>query len=308
MEQPYQPINPNASKQAYDLLKYLYAISGKYILSGQHNYDSQPKWSTQKTEEITGFTPIIWGGDFLACKNRKKIINEAIRRHKNGEIITLMYHQVKPFESDDLGFHKSVKGRVSDQDWENILTPGTQYHRAWLKKVDAIAKHLKKLRNSKIPVLWRPYHEMNGVWFWWGDRPGKDGFKQLWVMMYERYTHHHRLNNLIWVWNPNAPRSIPGDEAYDYQNYYPGHRYVDVLAADIYHNDYRNSHHDQLLDLGQGKPIALGEVGRAPTPKILESQKQWVWFMIWAEYNITHNETEDLKHLFKDPKVLKLNT
>lgn len=38
----------------------------------------------------------------------------------------------------------------------------------------------------------------------------------------------------IWVWNANAPRSIPGDESYSYKDYFPGIEYVDVLAVDVF--------------------------------------------------------------------------
>ena len=69
-------------------------------------------------------------------------------------------------------------------------------------------------------------------------------------MMYDRYTNYHQLNNLIWVWNANGPRDKKNDEASDYHLFCPGNENVDILAADIYHNDYKQSHHDQLLDLG----------------------------------------------------------
>ncbi len=67
---------------------------------------------------------------------------------------------------------------------------------------------LKKLYDANVPVLWRPFHEMNGIWFWWGNRPGEGGIKELWKIMYYRYTDHHRLNNLIWVWNHNTPEQV----------------------------------------------------------------------------------------------------
>ncbi len=85
--------------------------------------------------------------------------------------------------------------------------------------------------------------------------------------MYDRYVNHHHLDNLIWVWNTNAPRDRENDEAYAYELYFPGLEYVDVLAADVYHNDYRQEHHDQLVELAEGKVISLGEVGELPLPR-----------------------------------------
>ena len=91
-------------------------------------------------------------------------------------------------------------------------------------------------------------------------------------MTYDYLTRHHQLNNLLWVWNTNAPRDIPGDEAFDYDLFFPGHEYVDILAADVYRNDYKQSHHDDLIQLAGNKTIALGEVGGLPDPEILSEQ------------------------------------
>jgi mannan endo-1,4-beta-mannosidase len=121
--------------------------------------------------------------------------------------------------------------------------------------------------------------------------------------MYDRYVNHHKLNNLLWVWNPNAPRGNAGP----YQDYFPGLDVVDILAADVYRNDYKQSHHDDLLKLGQGKPIALGECGGLPTPEILDQQPQWAWFMCWSGFLYNKNKSEDVRRLYNDPRVLTLD-
>ena len=133
---------------------------------------------------------------------------------------------------------------------DSVLNTRHELFAQWEKQVDSIVIYLKMLQDANIPILWRPYHEMNGIWFWWGRRG--QSFKQLWRNLYERL-HHHKLNNLIWVWNANAPRNTPGDEAEPYEIYYPGHDYVDILATDIYHNDYKQSHYQDLLDVAEGE-------------------------------------------------------
>jgi mannan endo-1,4-beta-mannosidase len=125
--------------------------------------------------------------------------------------------------------------------------------------------------------------------------------------MYDRYVNHHKLNNLIWVWNTNAPRDWKDDEAYAYELFYPGAEYVDILAADVYKNDFKQSHHDQLVELGKGKLIALGEVGNLPTPEIIEQQPQWSWFMCWAHFPWAYNTREIVKTLYNSPRVLTLD-
>ena len=312
-DMPFEPVNPNATAEVRELLKYMYSIKGEKILSGQHNYSSGPRASTDSVIAITGKTPAMWGGDLVGyfypekprtC--RQDIIDEAIKQHNNGSIITIMYHQVKPFDHDSLGFHKSVKGRVSDLEWQKIITPGTEYNNMLIEKLDTVAEYLKQLQEKKIPVLWRPYHEMNGMWFWYGDREGLDGYVNLWKIVYDRYVNHHKLDNLIWVWNPNAPRNKENDEAYDYKQYYPGNEYVDILATDIY-GEYKQSHHDQLLELGKGKLIAIGECGKLPTPEKLALMNQFVWFMDWANMLWRSNKREDVKRLYHDERVITLD-
>src|SRR6056297_2850878 len=199
-----QPVNPNATPEAVELLRYLYSVSGENILSGQHNYGHELTRSSDSIIAITGKTPAIWGSDISSMS--EKLFEEAQRQHREGVIITLMYHQVKPFHHDSMGFSRSVQGMVTDEQWEQIVTPGTEYHNMWLEKIDQRAEFLKKFRDANIPVLWRPYHEMNGMWFWYGNRPGENGIQKLWKIMYDRYVNHHQLHNLIWVWNANAPR------------------------------------------------------------------------------------------------------
>jgi mannan endo-1,4-beta-mannosidase len=80
--------------------------------------------------------------------------------------------------------------------------------------------------------------------------------------------------------------------------------YVDVLAADIYHHDYRQSHHDQLIELGRGKPIAMGEIGEAPTAEILSQQPLWTWFMMWTGAVDANNTPEAIVELYNNPRVI----
>lgn len=300
----YSPVNRHASPEARSLLSFLYHIQGKYMLSGQHNYPHELTRSSDSTYAITGKHAAIWGSDFIDPHFRQAIVEEAIRQYKRGSIITLMYHIVKPFDPDSLGFAKGVEGKITEEQWKEIITPGTEYYKDFIQKIDAVAVYLLELKKAHVPVLWRPFHEMNGGWFWWGNKRGKDGFRKLWLIMYKRYTKHFRLNNLIWVWSPNSPRPTPGDEADAYKNYFPGLKYVDVLAADIYHNDFRKSNQDQLLALAHGKPVAMGEVGEVPTPEIIKQQPYWCWFLIWAHFNWVNNSHSAMQALFNDPHVI----
>jgi hypothetical protein len=160
-----------------------------------------------------------------------------------------------------------------------MLTPGTPLYKQWTRQVDEIASFLKQLQDAKVPVLWRPYHEMNGDWFWWGGRyEGKYTTAALYRQIFDRMVKFHKLNNLIWIWSVDRP-SQPGRE---FVNYYPGTQYLDMLAIDIYGNDFNQSYYDALMALSEGKPVTLGEVGNPPSPEILEKQPNWVYWVVWA--------------------------
>jgi mannan endo-1,4-beta-mannosidase len=220
-----------------------------------------------------------------------------------------MWHCCFPTEGDECEGQDiwAMENRPSPGTWKELVTEGTELNMQWKKQADNIAGYLKQLQEAKIPVLWRPYHEMNGVWFWWCNHPGEDGFAALWRMMFKYFTNYHKLNNLIWVWNTNAPRDIPGDEAFNYELFYPGDDYVDVLAADVYRNDYKQSHHNDLLKLAKGKPIAFGEVGGLPDPTIFDSQPEWEWFMSWGILVKWSNTEDAIKNLYNSPRVLTLD-
>jgi mannan endo-1,4-beta-mannosidase len=305
-ELPFEPVNPEATEEVRELLAYFYSLSGERTLSGQHNYAWELQRSTDSVIAITGRNHVVWGSDFGRHSARDSMLQEVIRKHAEGHIITLMYHQGAPVDSIPPHLPHPVRYVMNDQEWQDLVTPGTRIHQNWLEDIDQVAEGLALLQKEKIPVLWRPYHEMNGTWFWWCDKKGEDGIRKLWKLMFERFTHMHQLNNLIWVWNANAPRDWENDEAYAYALYYPGHDYVDILATDIYKGDYKQSHHDQLLELGEGRLIALGECGILPTPEILDTMNKFVWFMDWARFIWRVNKKEDIRSLYHDDRVVNL--
>jgi mannan endo-1,4-beta-mannosidase len=68
-----------------------------------------------------------------------------------------------------------------------LANPSSEQHGKMLRDLDAIAAQLLKTKALDLPVLWRPLHEAWGGWFWWGAH-GPDAFKQLWKLMFERFT------------------------------------------------------------------------------------------------------------------------
>ena len=301
------PVTPGASPEARRLLSWLYSQRGKAIIAGQHNYNNEPGHFSDRAREIGGQSPALWGTDFIwngAEDPGQRIVDEAIKRYREGYIVTLMWHAGRPQDDPPFGWSTSIQAELTPAEWRALTTPGSPLNLRWQQQVDVVAGYLRQLRDAGVPVLWRPYHEMNGVWFWWGDKKGPNGYAKLYRLLFDRFTRRHQLNNLIWVWNANAPRDIPKDQAYAYASFYPGARYVDVLATDVYNFDYEQRDYDELLRLANGKLIALGEVGELPKPEILDAQPLWSWFMVWANWLETHNTPQRVKDIYGYPRTL----
>jgi mannan endo-1,4-beta-mannosidase len=316
---PHKPVTPKASPEAAALLELFYSISGKYTLTGQHNFPNIKDRNTRFAAEYIGKTPVIFSTDWGFAKEddkdsylaRPEIVKEAIRQYRLGSIITICWHAVPPTAKEPVTFQpvrganprnlESVQGQLTDEQFREILTKGTPLYKSWCSQVDSVATYLKKLQNAHVPVLWRPYHEMNGNWFWWGGRTGKYSTRALYRQIYDRLVKYHKLKNLIWVWSvdrPNKPEM-------QFSNFYPGNDYLDILALDVYGSDFKQEYYDSLVALSKGKPLVLGEVGNPPALDILSKQPKWSYWVIWSGM-VRNTLKKQHKILTSDPRILSL--
>lgn len=160
----------------------------------------------------------------------------------------------------------------------NALTEGTWENDVYEADMAEIIGYLTLLQDEGIPVLWRPYHEAAGGWFWWGKDAAS--FKALWVDMFNRFQ-AAGLNNLIWVWT-----SETGDD-----DWYPGDAYVDIIGRDLYGNAAADcaSQYNTLAATYGNKMVALSECGcgesTSSTVGLISEQwaagARWAWFMPW---------------------------
>ena len=299
-------VTGNASPEAVALYRFINQISGKQILSGQHSVPLLGSARLAAVYKSTGAYPAVFGqdfgfsfpGDWDGINYRQQLVDEAIKRNSEGYIITLMWHAVPPTQDEPVAFKESIQGDLTDAQWKDLVTPGTLLNERWKSQVDVIAFFLKQLQYAHVPVLWRPYHEMNGDWFWWGKKKGEDGYKKLYKMMFERLVTFHGLHNLIWVYNTNEFK--PGVDSL--AEYYPGDNYVDILTTDVYTQGFDKENYSQITKLAGNKPIALGEVGTLPSPEILAEQPRWTWFMNWGEPG------GKAFALYKNDRVIELTT
>src|SRR5574344_440492 len=203
-----KPVNPNATPEAQQLLSFIYAQSGHGTLSGQHSYPLFSDIYMERVNNLTGSHPVVFGQDFGYSEAnsldginfRQRVVDNAIKWHAKGAIITLMWHATPPTTVEPTTWQgeNGIQSKLTDQQWNELLTEGTKLNDKWKSQVDVIAYFLRQLQDANIPVIWRPYHEMNGAWFWWGYRTGDNGYRKLFRMIYDRLTDFHHINNLLW--------------------------------------------------------------------------------------------------------------
>ncbi len=150
-----------------------------------------------------------------------------------GGIIQLHTHMAMPTETWDPEnqiFRSALDGAEA---WAEVVTEGTALNATFKKAMEIEAEYIKYFHDMGIPVLWRPFHEMNANWFWWGvSVNGKtidaSYFANLWKYMYEYYK-EIGLDSVIWVYSPNNANGF-----IDVMYTYPGDEYVDIVGLDWY--------------------------------------------------------------------------
>ncbi|MEV1006530.1 glycosyl hydrolase [Streptomyces sp. NPDC049881] len=287
-----------------DVLTYLRSITGTSVVSGQHNKEpaSQPGQYTQQVRDITGQYPGLWGGDLMFnpqdVANRQRIVDQAKTEWANGSLVSLTWHVCPPTTGSGCAFEGGVKSRISADQFRQVVTDGTALNGAWKRRLDEAVPYLRQLRDAGVPVLFRPLHEMNESWNWWGAYPGQDGGARLFRITRD-YLTAQGLDNLIWVWN------VQDNPAGNWASYYPGDAYVDVVSLDVWYKAHPSqSDYQQIQSIANGKPIALGEMGKMPTAALLDSQPRWAWFMIWSEQLRGNNSNAEIQAAYFHPRVL----
>lgn len=274
------PVSANASTQAVKLYNFLKAGFGTKIISGTMAAHSTNITEATWVHDNTGKWPAITGFDFIDHTNpNQNWVNYSgpftlgQDWWNNNGLITISWHWRDPLTKSG-----SFNTSETTFDVSKVTDTNSAEYKAMIVDIDVIAGYLKQFKDANIPVLWRPLHEAEGGWFWWGAK-GAEPFKALWKLVFDRMVNHHALNNLIWVYTTSA-----SDNA---GNWYPGDAYVDVLGMDIYPG--ANQHGSQYISFnkvreftGGKKLITLSECGSVPDPALMmEYGDTWSWFMPW---------------------------
>lgn len=220
--------------------------------------------------------PEVMGGElsdlmsYPGFEPNRNAINELIRHGQTGHIVTLVWHPDNPTSG---AFGKPI----STANLRSMVKDSTKVGQRWQTQLDRAAAVLRKFRNAGVPVLFRPLHEQNGDFFWWGHngsrgaalRGRQAAWAAMWQDMVTELTVRKGLDNLLFVFGTNQ---VNYDGVAPPLTYYPGGRWVDVVSIDVYDEELdlagstRGIQHYAAL-VGTGKPFGLAEFGQSYNDK-----------------------------------------
>lgn len=281
-------VDPNAQPEVQRVLDYLTEIRGKKLILGQHT-QTMAQEELACIKEITGQLPALCGFELLGyspnirpelsgddCMTEVAEARGTLRKAwewaRLGGLITFTWHWFSPIGGKDKSFF-SVN---TDFSAERAAQSGTAENLAFLNDLDYMAGLLRPFCDEHIPILWRPFHESEGDWFWWGH-DGAEACRRLYAIMFDRFVNRHQLHNLIWVHNSPKPENYPGDDM------------ADVISRDLYppehqHTDLSPEYAELRKVTASDKLCAVAEIGTIPdVPALTEHKIPWCWFMTWSK-------------------------
>ena len=236
-----QMVDTKATRETQHLYKNLQSSLQKGIIFGHQDdmaYGVHWKYQHGRSDikEVTGEYPGVFGWelghleidarvnlDSVPFKKMKQYICTA---YENGAVITISWHLNNPLTG------KSAWDPSPANTVRSILPGGEKndLYKSWLDKVASFFNNLKGKKGEYIPVIFRPYHELNGSWFWWG---GKNCTPQEVIALW-RYTVAYlrdtkNIHQLLYAFNTDRFAT----EA-EYLERYPGNEWVDIVGFDIY--------------------------------------------------------------------------
>lgn len=236
-------IDKNATSETVNLFQNLYKLSKNHILFGhQHATEYGHGWfgdsNRSDVKSVTGSHPAVIGVDFSGLSGRpdSSIEKTKLSLGKNiaatydrGGVITISWHFSNPVS--DGGFY--WKDSVSLPAVKFII-PGKEYHeryKAILKEIGSFAKSIKGQDGKTVPMIFRPFHEFDGDWFWWGrSHCTAEEFKTLWRFTVAYLRDSVKVHNFIYAFSPDNKFN----SREQYLERYPGDKWVDMVGMDNY--------------------------------------------------------------------------
>ena len=277
------PVDSAATTKAKSLLADLHARPGKAVdrvAIGQqlidYKYTSSADttgWNASwlKMQSLGYPLPVIMGGElsnYLSYTNFAPNANartKLIAHGQAGHMVTLVWHPANPVSA---GSDKPI----STAQLQSLINDSTTAGQAWQVQLDRAAAALKSFSDAGVPVLFRPLHEQNGDFFWWGHdassgsalRERQAAWVAMWRDMVNELTVKKGLHNLVFVFGTNQ---VNYDGVAPPLTYYPGAGHADVVGIDVYDEELdmagpsRGLQHYAAL-IGTGKPFGFPEFGQ----------------------------------------------
>jgi len=227
--------NPNANQKVKNILAYFYSLDGREnnkVLSGQFASAKTIEIARQTMQDInnqTGSWPAILGLDYHSefvlnsGEDLTSTNNYLAEYWNNGGLPIVMVHPINPWNNN---FPWDANYRTRGGSLRQIITPGNSAYNNWMTYLDRMAAGFQNLQSRGVVVLWMPFHDMNGSWFWWGGADPND-FKAVWQHMLNYFSNTKGLNNIIWIYSV-TDENQEGTVSVD--TYYPGDALVDMVG------------------------------------------------------------------------------
>ena len=331
-------VNKNASDTTKRLYNYLCDIYGKNILSGQQEYCGEHSYNLNADPTLgyivdneaefeyiknkTGKMPAVRGIDFLNYSSASNMYDDHAAERaaewytKYHGLVTLSYHWGVPSSKDKTGcadrafYVESANPNFTTFSASKALTEGTWENEVLMADIKVLASKLKILKDADVPVLWRPLHEAEGAWFWWGAE-GAENCKNLYYLLYDQLTNVYGLDNLIWVWT-SSTYPTAGE-------WYPGDEYVDILGYDKYNavdglpnlSSISSAFYNLVAFTNGKKLVAMSENDSIPAvDNLINDKAGWLWFCPWYNNYLTSqqiNPEEDLIDMYTSDYCITLD-
>lgn len=216
-----------------------------------HSDKKKQSFVESDVKDVCGDYPALLGLDLghtevaninLDDQYTDNIIKAAIEHHRRGGVITISWHADNPVTG------KSVFD-VSDTTVVDKILRDKEVQIEFYKRLSKVADILDRIRDDRgrlIPIIFRPYHEMNHAGFWWSRWwASPDDFKSLWILTYNYLVKTRGLNNLLWAYSPSNVRTERS-----FLSTYPGDRYVDVVCYEKYQE--KGKREDFIKEMQEG--------------------------------------------------------
>ena len=301
----FAQIDKNATKETKNLYQNLKTISEKHILFGhQHALEYGHGWSNEPNrsdvKSVTGSHPAIVGIDFSDFSGRSKdqiektkeiLRKNVIDTYERGGITTVSWHFNNP--ASEGGFY--WKDGISTASM-SLIKPRGSHHEEYKEILKTIADfaHSVKAKDGKLsPMIFRPFHEFDGDWFWWGrTHTSREDFIAVWQFTVSYLKDTLGVHNFIYAFSPDNKFNSEAE----YLERYPGDEFVDMFGMDDYGDFGRDGKYD--LDAGLKKLKIFSDLAikkkklAAFTETGLESIPNEKW---WTEVLIKTLKSENLQ-------------